>query len=169
MLNSFYILHCGTSLAPYHRHSCLCSGCPDPCVSLKEEKHRVECLCYSASRVLVVAFATRWRSIILCENPIFDDFQPRVRGRRLKLLPPWLPVSEAQVLGALAKRIKFLRRSKRWSQQQLAERASMQRSYVADLERGHRNPSVRTLLKVANAMDVPIASLFVETPKSRTP
>jgi transcriptional regulator with XRE-family HTH domain len=45
----------------------------------------------------------------------------------------------------------------------------MQRSYVADLERGHRNPSVRTLLKVANAMDVPIASLFVETPKSRTP
>ena len=87
-------------------------------------------------------------------------------GRQLKLFE-WLPVSEAQVLRALAERIKSLRRSKRWSQEQLAERASMQRSYLADLERGYRNPSVRTLLKVANAIGVPISSLFVENTKSR--
>ena len=41
-----------------------------------------------------------------------------------------------------------------------AERASMQRSYLADLERGHRNPSVRTLVKVANAFGVPVADLL---------
>jgi transcriptional regulator with XRE-family HTH domain len=80
-----------------------------------------------------------------------------------------LPVSEAQILGTLAKRIKFLRRSKRWSQEQLAEHAFMQRSYLADLERGYRNPSVRTLLKVANAIGVPIASLFIEIPKAGDP
>jgi transcriptional regulator with XRE-family HTH domain len=34
----------------------------------------------------------------------------------------------------LAERIKSLRRAKGWSQEQLAERASMQRSYLADLE-----------------------------------
>ena len=69
-------------------------------------------------------------------------------------------MSEAQTLRTLAERVKYLRRSKRWSQEQLAERASIQRSYLADLERGHRNPSVRTLVKVANAIGVPISALF---------
>ncbi len=69
-------------------------------------------------------------------------------------------MSEAQILRTLAGRIKYLRRSKRWSQEQLAERASIQRSYLADLERGYRNPSVRTLVKVANAIGVPISALF---------
>jgi transcriptional regulator with XRE-family HTH domain len=41
--------------------------------------------------------------------------------------------------------------------------AYMQRSYLADLERGHRNPSVRTLVKVANAFGVPVHSLLEDT------
>ena len=36
----------------------------------------------------------------------------------------------------------------------------MQRSYVADLERGFRNPSVRTLVKLANALGVEISDLL---------
>lgn len=36
----------------------------------------------------------------------------------------------------------------------------MQRSYLADLERGYRNPSVRTLVKLANAFDVSLPTLF---------
>jgi transcriptional regulator with XRE-family HTH domain len=77
-----------------------------------------------------------------------------------------LPVSETQVLRLLAERIKALRSAKGWSQEQLAERASIQRSYLADLERGYRNPSVRTLVKVANALGVsPSELLAVETRK----
>jgi len=71
-----------------------------------------------------------------------------------------LPLSETQVLLRLAERIKALRRSKRWSQEVLAERASIQRSYLADLERGSRNPSVRTLVKIANAFKVTLKDLF---------
>jgi len=40
----------------------------------------------------------------------------------------------------------------------------MQRSYLADLERGYRNPSVRTLLKLANALGVRIRDLFEQGP-----
>jgi transcriptional regulator with XRE-family HTH domain len=50
--------------------------------------------------------------------------------------------------------------AKKLSQEALAERASMQRSYLAELETGKRNPSVRTLLKIANALSVPIRALF---------
>jgi transcriptional regulator with XRE-family HTH domain len=73
-----------------------------------------------------------------------------------------LSVSEAHILRLLAERIVSVRRSKGWSQEQLADRASMQRSYLADLERGHRNPSVRTLVKVANALGVSVPGLFQE-------
>lgn len=71
-----------------------------------------------------------------------------------------MPVSETHILRLLAEGIKSLRRAKDWSQEQLAERASIQRSYLADLERGHRNPSVRTLVKVANAFGVAVPALF---------
>jgi transcriptional regulator with XRE-family HTH domain len=73
-----------------------------------------------------------------------------------------LPVSESTALLRLAKRIKALRAVKGWSQEDLAERASLQRSYLADLERGGRNPSVRTLVKVANALRVSLKDLFDE-------
>jgi len=69
-------------------------------------------------------------------------------------------VSETEVLRHLARRIKELRRAKGWSQEELAERASMQRSYIADLERGHRNASIRTLVKVANALKVAVRELL---------
>jgi transcriptional regulator with XRE-family HTH domain len=71
-----------------------------------------------------------------------------------------LPVSESHVLRLLAERIKSLRTARGWSQEDLAERASMQRSYLADLERGRRNPSVRTLVKIANALAVTVPGLF---------
>jgi transcriptional regulator with XRE-family HTH domain len=79
------------------------------------------------------------------------------------------PVSETKILRQLAAQIKFQRRAKGWSQQQLAERSSMQRSYVADLERGCRNPSVRTLIKIANAIGISLVELFVETPIQLNP
>jgi transcriptional regulator with XRE-family HTH domain len=72
-----------------------------------------------------------------------------------------LAQSESQILRLLAAQLKYRRLSKGWSQEQLAERASIQRSYIADLERGSRNPSVRTLVKLANALSITVANLFI--------
>jgi transcriptional regulator with XRE-family HTH domain len=44
----------------------------------------------------------------------------------------------------------------------------VQRSYLADLELGRRNPSVRTLVKVANAFGVAVAELLDGGQKDRT-
>ena len=43
----------------------------------------------------------------------------------------------------------------------------MQRSYLADLELGRRNPSVRTLVKVANAFGIAVAELLEGGRKER--
>jgi len=78
-----------------------------------------------------------------------------------------LPISETQILRLLAERIRMLREAKGWTQEQFAERAAMQRSYLGDLELGRRNPSVRTLVKVANAFGISVPELFEGGRKSK--
>jgi transcriptional regulator with XRE-family HTH domain len=79
-----------------------------------------------------------------------------------------LPVSETQILRQLAVRIKMLREARGWTQEQLAERAAIQRSYLGDLELGRRNPSVRTLVKVSNAFGIDVSELLEGSRKERT-
>jgi transcriptional regulator with XRE-family HTH domain len=43
----------------------------------------------------------------------------------------------------------------------------MQRSYIADLERGYRNPSVRTLVKIANALGVAPMTLLEDEARAK--
>jgi transcriptional regulator with XRE-family HTH domain len=47
------------------------------------------------------------------------------------------------------------------SQEELAFRADMKRSYVSDLERGTRNPSIKAIARLASALEVEPASLLV--------
>jgi transcriptional regulator with XRE-family HTH domain len=60
----------------------------------------------------------------------------------------------------LAGRIKALRAAKDWSQEVLAEKAHLHRTYLAGIESGNRNPSVRSLIKIANAFRMPVGELF---------
>jgi transcriptional regulator with XRE-family HTH domain len=46
------------------------------------------------------------------------------------------------------------------SQERLAERADLHRTYVADIERGVRNVSLRTIEKLGRALEVAIPDLF---------
>jgi transcriptional regulator with XRE-family HTH domain len=71
-----------------------------------------------------------------------------------------LTQSETAVRRILGARVAGLRRVKKWTQNQLAERAQLPRGYVADIEGGRRNPSLRTMLRLAGALGVPIAGLL---------
>ena len=70
--------------------------------------------------------------------------------------------SETDVLRALGRRIRELRDARGWSQERLAEAAYVDRSYLAGVERGLRNPTVRNLLKIAIALRVKLVDLFRE-------
>jgi CheY-like chemotaxis protein len=48
------------------------------------------------------------------------------------------------------------------SQEELAWRAGIHRTYVCDIERGARNVSLENIAKLAQALEVPLASLFPE-------
>jgi transcriptional regulator with XRE-family HTH domain len=60
----------------------------------------------------------------------------------------------------LGKRVRQLRNARGWSQEYLAERAGMHRTYMWGIEQGLRNPSIRHLTQVADALNVPVRALF---------
>jgi transcriptional regulator with XRE-family HTH domain len=62
-----------------------------------------------------------------------------------------------QLFGANVRR---QRKLKGMSQEELSLAADMKRSYVSDLERGTRNPSVRALGRLADALGVAPESLL---------
>lgn len=53
-----------------------------------------------------------------------------------------------------------LRTAKKWSQQVLAGEANLSLRYLAGVERGEENPSLETLIAIAEALDEPPTSLF---------
>src|SRR3954452_23574674 len=46
------------------------------------------------------------------------------------------------------------------SQEELAERAGLHRTYVCDIERGARNVSLKSIEKIARALEISLAELF---------
>lgn len=54
------------------------------------------------------------------------------------------------------------RESRGWSQEQLAERADLNRSYVGEVERGSVVPSLATIAKLAVAFDVSLSGLLAD-------
>ncbi len=62
--------------------------------------------------------------------------------------------------GRLAKRIRQLRLERGWSQEQLAAEANMHKNYLGGIERAERNPSLRHIAKIADALGVTILDLF---------
>jgi len=72
-----------------------------------------------------------------------------------------VPRSKDDAAAALGRRIRQLRDRKGWSQEALAEHADVQRSYLAEVELGRRNPSLKHLQKLAKAFHLGIADLFL--------
>lgn len=48
------------------------------------------------------------------------------------------------------------------SQEQLAESAGLDRTYIGGVERGERNPSLISLKKIADGLGLKLAELFAE-------
>ena len=60
----------------------------------------------------------------------------------------------------LGMRIRFLRKSKNLSIEDLSLECEVNRNYISDLERGTRNPTIEVISKIAKGLDVSIEELF---------
>lgn len=64
----------------------------------------------------------------------------------------------------LARKVRFLRFLRGWTQEDLAIAAGLHRSYVSVIERGASNLSLNNVERLAEALEVDVAELFVESP-----
>ena len=61
--------------------------------------------------------------------------------------------------------VKILRKAKQLSQEKLAEAANCHPNYIGGIERGERNPSLKNILAIANALDCKVSLLFEKVNK----
>lgn len=65
-------------------------------------------------------------------------------------------------LVALGAAIRRCRRSQGVSQEELAHRSAIDRSYMSSIERGGQNPGILSIIRVAHAMDMTMTELMAE-------
>jgi transcriptional regulator with XRE-family HTH domain len=57
-------------------------------------------------------------------------------------------------------RVRQLRNDQRWSQEELADRAGLHRTYIGSVERGEQNLSLVNIERLAATLGVSLAKLF---------
>ncbi len=69
-------------------------------------------------------------------------------------------ITHREVLQKFGDSLQKVRKSQDISQEELAAKLSMHRTYVGMIERGERNPTIRTLYKIAKALKVKSSDLL---------
>lgn len=64
------------------------------------------------------------------------------------------------VLTAFGQSVRKYRDAKGYSQEELAEKADLDRTYISDIERGTRNPGVKNVVCLAKALGVSSSELM---------
>jgi CheY-like chemotaxis protein/predicted XRE-type DNA-binding protein len=92
-----------------------------------------------------------WSLIVYCEPCYFDgaiqDFE--------RLL-----VQEIDIKKTFGSSVRSWRKQLGLSQEELAERSDLHRTYISDVERGARNLSLESMTRLARALEIPVAALF---------
>ncbi|WP_335740102.1 helix-turn-helix domain-containing protein [Roseomonas gilardii] len=88
----------------------------------------------------------------------------RVPRRPRRPLPePEVPAGAKDPRIVLGERVNALRVALGLSQEDFAGRVGLDRTYVSGIERGLRNPTLLVLLRLAQALEVPVTELLEET------
>lgn len=64
------------------------------------------------------------------------------------------------LLRNIGARVRHCREERKFTQEDLAERAELDRSYIAGIEAGLRNPSIKAVAKIASGLDLTLADLL---------
>ena len=69
-------------------------------------------------------------------------------------------MDEIEFYKLLGKRIKTLRENAYLTQEKLAEKVGISLDYLGKIEVSINKPGIKTILKLANALDIPIKEFF---------
>ena len=70
------------------------------------------------------------------------------------------PLSLNEYLVVMGSRVQDLRKGRSWNQEQLAQASSLDRTYISAVENGKQNLTIGVVLKLAEALEVPLSQLL---------
>lgn len=71
-------------------------------------------------------------------------------------------LSDQRFLRRIGDRIRELRNSRGWTQDELGEKCELHRTFIGSVERGERNVSILNLRLIAVVLRVPLAELLTD-------
>lgn len=77
-------------------------------------------------------------------------------------------MKEEDLKKIFGKRVRFIRKERNLTQEQLSEMTDMDPQHFCKLENGTHFPSPKNLVKIANALNVDLFDLFTPTSKNKT-
>ena len=90
--------------------------------------------------------------------------KPAARGKSKRQLLPKIKAAGK----LLSKNMRDRRAELHLTQEELAEKANVHRSYVGKVERNEHNPNLSSLVALADALDISISQLF-QAPAEKPP
>lgn len=69
---------------------------------------------------------------------------------------------DQKFLNNLGESIRQLRVKRNWTQERLAFKSNLDRTYIGGIERGERNPTALNLKRISDALGVPIGEILYE-------
>jgi transcriptional regulator with XRE-family HTH domain len=69
--------------------------------------------------------------------------------------------SKENILKNFGERVRVMRKEKKLSQEQLAHKANLHRTYIGMIERAEKNITLINIEKIANALELNINDLFI--------
>ena len=82
-------------------------------------------------------------------------------ARRFAVAARESPGAAEDYFERLGRRVQELRSARGWTQQQLADAAGLDRTYISGLEHGKQNPTIGALLRLATALEAKLDHLVV--------
>lgn len=70
-------------------------------------------------------------------------------------------MDQIDVKALFGQRVRQLRKSRGWSQEDFAHHVGLDRSYMGGVERGERNISLENIYLIAQGLEIPPAELFL--------
>jgi len=69
-------------------------------------------------------------------------------------------MSSRNVKKIFGEKIREVRKQKKLTQEELADKANLHPTYIGQIERGRRNPSLENIYKIQRALKVDIGEIF---------
>jgi len=66
----------------------------------------------------------------------------------------------SKILKRFGDEVRRLRKAKKWSQEELARKAGLHRTYIGSIERSERNVSLLNIERIARALNIQVRDLL---------